>query len=284
VADPEVAAMMTTRLAPLLVGALLLAALLPSSLVGAAPLHPLALSSTGPGPVKGNVSGPTLLATNGTGTYYINGSGGPAFLVNGTKVGNLTFYASVTGPNTTGVAISPSSAALTGAPFREILSVAGAAQTLTIHVMISSVYLQQNESINLSYLVNVVRPYVVLATIVAGTSSTVLSFPVQISLDGRPVGVVTVPTLQPRQEYNISFRYATLGLSPGEHTFSISLVAEHGLVVFANGATVYSATFYVEGPAPDYTLWYLAGAVAFFGVLFIFAARVGARRRGALRK
>jgi len=237
-----------------------------------------------PSAVTGTVSGPTVLATHATGTYTINGTGGPAVAPNGTKVGNLTVYFSVTAGNMTGVAITPAQLPMEpGKPVQATLALGGTAEVVSIGVMISSVYQKQNESINLTYTVTAVTPYVVAATIVAG-GSTVLSFPVAVDLDGNAVGTVTVPTLTPGQSYNLSFKYATLGLSSGEHTFSLSIASEHGLVTFANGATVYSSTFFVPGPAPSYTLWYVAGAVAFIGVLFIFMTRVAARRRGALRK
>jgi hypothetical protein len=284
VADSEVEPTMNARLGAVLLAGLLLLVLVPAAAAGTGVPPPSALRSASSGSVQGNVTGPSILAVDGTGHYTIRGSGGPAFALNGTQVGNLTYYASVSATNMSGLSIVPGSAALLSTPSVTTLSVSGAAEPVTINVMISSVYRTMNQSINLTYTVNVVTPYVVAAVIVAGTSTTVLSFPVQVTLDDNPVGVVTVPTLTPGQVYNFSYKYITLGLPPGEHTFSLSLANEHGLVHFANGALVYSESFYVEGPAPNYSLWYLAGAVTFFGVLFIFVTRVGARRRGAARR
>jgi hypothetical protein len=235
--------------------------------------------------VLGNITGPTILSTASNGTYAINASGGPAFGANGSKVGNLTFHASLSGANLTGVSVSPASGNLTGnRSLSTVLTVGAIAETVTISVEISSTYGKLNSSLNLTYPVNVVVPYVVAAEIVNGPSATVLSFAVVIELDQSPVGSVKVPTLTPGSTYNLTYRYPTLGLSSGEHTFSISLANEHGLVRFANGQTSYSASFYVTSAPPDYTVWYVAGIVAFIGVLFIFASRVAARRRGALRK
>jgi len=236
-------------------------------------------------PVTGSVSGPTVVATHASESYTVNGSGGPAIASNGTRVGNLTAFLSVTAANLTGVQVTPAESPIgPNESVHATLVLGPSAEVVSIGVMISSVYQKQNQTINLTYTVNVVTPYVVAATLVAGASSTVLSFPVEVDLDGSAVGTVTVPTLTPGQSYNLSFNYPTLGLSPGEHTFSISLASEHGLVTFANGGIVYSSTFYVTGPAPNDTLWYVAGTVAFFGVLFIFMTRVAARRRGASRK
>jgi hypothetical protein len=236
-------------------------------------------------PVTGTLHGPTVLALQGTGHYTVNGSGGPAFAANGTQVGNLTVYFTLTAANLTGLSITPDQGAITGGrPVTAVFKGGALAETVTITAEIASVYQKQNQSINLTYTLNLVTPYVVSATIVDRSSTTVLAFPVQVFLDDNLVGTVTVPTLTPHQSYNLSFQYPTLGLSAGAHTFSISLAAEHGLVSFANGATVYSSTFYVTGSATSYTLWYVAGGVAFFGVLFIFMTRVAARRRGALRR
>jgi hypothetical protein len=279
VEDPEVDPSMTGRgllLAVLLVGLLLLEGLGTSDVRGA---------GTGTNPVSGQVTGPTVLAAGATKTYTVNGTGGPAFAANGTRVGNLTVYLSLSAANLTGLVLSPEEGAiLNGTPVSTVLKTGPTAEVVTIRVMISSTYQHQNQSINFTYTVNVVTPYVVSATLVAGPSASVLSFSVQVFLDGALVGAVTVPTLTPGESYNLTYDYATLGLSSGDHTFSMSLAQEHGLVTFANGATVYSSTFYVTGPAPDYTLWYVVGVVAFLGVLFIFVTRVAARRRGALRR
>jgi len=235
--------------------------------------------------VGGNLTGPTILSIGENATFSINASGGPAFNANGTKVGNFTYFASVAASNLSGVSISPAKGNLTGnRSARTSLDVGPNAESVVITVMVSSVYQKQNQSINLSATVAVVVPYVVTAEIINGPSATVLSFPVVIDLDSNPIGTVTVPTLIPGASYNLTFRYPTLGLSSGDHTFSISLANEHGLVHFANGQTSYSTTVYVAPGATNYTVWYVTGAVAFLGVLFIFATRVAARRRGALRK
>jgi CARDB len=236
-------------------------------------------------PVTGSVSGPTVLALGGTGHYTIVGTGGPAVAPNGTQVGNITYYITLAATNLTGVSVTPAQAALgpnlNGTP---ILIVGAITEVVTMTVMISSVYQHQNVSTNLTYSVTVVQPYVVTATLVNVSDTTVLAFPLAIYLDGNPVATVEVSSMTPGNEYNLSYQYATTGLSSGDHTFTISLAAQHGLVVFSNGAQSYSQTFYVTGPAPNYTIWYVVGIVAFVGVLFIFLTRVAARRRGALRR
>ncbi len=241
--------------------------------------------AAGTATVSGSLTGPNVLAVGAHASYTVTASGGPAFASNGTQVGNLSYYLSLQAANLTGVSLAPESGALfqpyTG---QTTLTVGAAPETVTILMEVSSVYRGDNVSANFTYTVNVVTPYVVSATIVATSSSTVLSFPVRIALDGTAVGTVTVPTLTPGQKYNLSYQYPTLGLSSGWHTFTISLASEHGLVSFANGATEYSSSFYVSGPAPNYTLWYVTGTVAFVGVLFIFVTRVAARRRGPSRK
>ncbi len=269
----------------LLVGTAMVAAL-PLSPASASPLS-VATSS----PVTGTVAGPNLLAQNGVGTYWVNGTGGPAIAANGTKVGNLTYYASVQGVNTTGITFAPDeSGIVNGSGPAATLSVNNVTQVLTLVVMISSVLHNEslnttaNESINLTYSVHVVQPYIIAATIINPSTATVLTFEVSIALDGTVVGTAKVPTITPGGSYSLSFKYVTLGLSTGWHTFSISLAAEHGLVSFTNGSLVYSQSIYIPGPPPNYTLWYVLGAVLFLGVLFIFATRVLARRRGVARR
>ena len=268
---------------PVAVGVLLILAL--GLVIGGIGSLPGARAAGAGTPVQGSVQGPSVIATLGTAHLTLNASGGPAFAPNGTQVGNLTYHASVAGADLTGVSVVPSSSAFVlGKNQTPVLSVGSTPELLTLTFEISSVYGTQNDSTNLTYTVRVVQPYVVGAIILNSGTTTVLPFTVDVRLDGIVVGNVSVPSITPQGEYNLSFQYATAGLSPGDHTFSISLANEHGLVTFANGASSYSVTFYVPGAAPNDTVWYAFGGLAFVGVLFIFATRVAARRRGAVRK
>ena len=254
--------------------------------IGAVGLLPgaRAASSTGP-PLSASVTGPNVMATSSTVHLTINASGGPAFTSNGTKIGNLTYYASVSASNLSGVAITPSTGAFTaGTNETPMLQAGASAEVVTVAVEVSSVYQKENVSKNLTFTITVVQPYVVSATLVNTGSTTVLPFVVNVTLDGTRVGNVSIPSIAPNGRYNLSFQYATLGLASGDHTFVLSLPNAHGLVSFANGQSSYTATFYVSSGASDNTLWYVLGGVAFVGVLFIFMTRVAARRRGAVRK
>jgi hypothetical protein len=269
-------------LALLLVAGLLAAAIgVVPNLPGASAVAPAAAS----GSVHGNLTGPTVVGWKSNSAYSLHGTGGPAVLPNGTIVGNLTYYASVSGINTTGVSITPdSSGIVNGGNNTLTLSVNNVSQTLTILVELSSVLNQSNESTNFTYTVQVVQPYVVATTLVNFGNTTVLTFPVQVRLDGVAIASVSVPTILAHQTYDFSYSYATLGLSSGSHTFTLELLDEHGLVRFANGSTFYSVSFYIPPPPPDYEVWYVFGAVAFLGALLILSARVGARRRRAAKK
>ncbi len=282
---------MSTRLWTLLLGLLLLVAALPSLAMAGpsaagAPDHSSGLSAASAYPtLKGNITGPGVVGTGANQRYLIQASGGPATAPNGTIVGNLTYYASVNGANLTGVQITPTSAAIVaGAPGRPLLEAGTVPQTLTIAVELVSVLNTTNVTLNLTLTVQVVQPYTLSAVILNPNNATVAAFPIIVDLDGAKVGNVSAPNILPFSEYNFSFEYASINLSTGWHTFSISLTQEHGLVRFANGSTVYTASFYVPGPAPDYTIWYVTGVVAFVGVLFILAARLGARRRNPTKK
>jgi hypothetical protein len=269
-------------LAPLLV-ALLTTSVLGgvSAVTGGA--HASAPAATNP--VTGSITGKSVLAYHTSAVYSVRGSGGPAELPNGTFVGNLSFYLSVSGTNTTNVAIAPTQGKIVnGAAANTTLTVANVSEVLTISVLLASTTNTSNESTNFSTTVTVVQPYVLSTTIYNLGNTTVTSFPIAVDLDGTLVGTVSAPQMLPHSTYAFSYSYPTVGLSAGEHTFTIYLPSNHGLVRFANGTTTYSVSFYIPGPPPDYTIWYVAGAVAFVGALFIFAARVGARRRTAAKK
>jgi hypothetical protein len=234
-------------------------------------------------PVTGNVTGPVAVATGGKAVFDIHATGGPAYL-GGVKVGNLSWFASVVAPNTTNVTLTPTHGSLTGsAPGTTTLSASDLTQAVTIQVLVTSVYGSENSTVNLTDSVEVVTPYLVKAVLVAPPGIRVAGVVVTVALDGSVVGTVDAPTLGPNNSETITFRYATLGFSVGWHTFTFSL-NRSSLVTFAGGATQYSQTFYVPGPPPNYTIWYVAGTVTFFGALFILATRVAARRRSSSRR
>ena len=273
---------MKTALATALLVVLAIGALLGAAGAGVAEANPSLSAAT---TVVGNITGPALVGYTSSHEYTLQATGGPAFNPNGTQVGNLTYYASVAGQNLTGVTVSPSTGTfVNGKPQTTQLGVGNVSETLTIAVEISSVYQHSNKSINLTYAVTVVQPYVLTLHLLAGPTVAIASFNLTVDLDGTPVGSILVPALTPKEAYVATFSYPTLGLGAGEHTFTVSLANEHGLVTFPGGATTYSTSFYVAGPAPNYTIWYLAGAVAFFGAIFIFVTRVAARRRSPTRK
>lgn len=265
-----------SRLAVVLLLTLLL---LGSALVLAPPAR--AAASSYP-PLTGTISGPTALKVNSASYYLLNATGGPAFALNGTQIGNLSFRAAVSSANTTGVAVSPTVGALVRGEFNLSLAVGNVTQAVTLQVEYSSVYQNLNESINVTYVVSVVHPYLLTGVIVAG-NETVLTFDLQVTLDGRTLAPLVIPVLTPREQYNFTYTYVVDGLSSGYHTVVLTLPTQHGQVHFANGALSYSFTFYISGPAPDYTLYYLLGAVALVGVILIFIILVGARRRGGSR-
>ncbi|HXW67676.1 MAG TPA: hypothetical protein VEL82_07375 [Thermoplasmata archaeon] len=283
-ADPEVDAPVTTplRRAPVVLVLLALALALGPVGSGAASAHPVAFATT---PVRGNVTGPSLISTQSNASYAVNGTGGPAFSANGTLIGNVTWWASTSETNTTGISLSPTTGTITnGIAGTTKLTVGSIAELVTILVMISSRNATLNQTLNVTLRVNVAQPFVLTLFLVAGSNAAVAPFNLTIDLDGAPVGTLAIPRLAAGANYTATFRYPTLGLASGDHTFTASLSDQHGLVTFAGGATSYSVTFYVAGPAPDDTVWYIAGAIAFFGALFIFATRVAARRRPTARK
>jgi hypothetical protein len=231
--------------------------------------------------LTGSITGPTVLGYNATEFYTLNATGGPAFSPSGVMVGNITYYISLTATNLTKVSMSPTKGALVNSTAQfSGLTVGNISETVTIHVMISSVYLNANQSINLTYNVLVVKPYTLTVSITAGANSTVLSFLIDIYLDGYYAGDYKVPTLTPSEAYTINWAYASAPLSSGTHTFTLAIpTGDKGLVTFPNGQSSYAYSFYITGPAPDYTLWIVLGVVSFVAVAFISLILVGGRRR-----
>jgi hypothetical protein len=236
------------------------------------------------GSLSGTISGPTNVGTSGNATYVIVATGGPAVAANGTQVGIYSYNASVSGANTTNVLFTPSGGSMPNGTVNLSLKVSNLTQQLTLYVLVTSTLNRTNATTNLSYTVNVISPYRFVATIVAGSGGTLSPFALTVQLDGVPVGQISVGTLAAGTRFPIAFSYVDPNLSPGWHTFSVSLAEEHGLVTFAGGAESVSQSFYVTGPPADNTIYYVVGLGAFVGVLFILTTRVAGNRRGRAKK
>lgn len=235
-------------------------------------------------PLTGNLSGPNVVGVSTNDSYSINGTGGPAFL-NGEKVGNLTWYASVSGTNTSVITIVPTSGDLNGStPGTVTLEMGALVQVITLTVELASTNHTTNDTFNMTQVIHIVQPYLLTLHLHVSSVAAIHEFNLTIDLDGVPVGRIHIPPLAAGTNTTAEFLYATLGLSPGTHTFTASLIAEHGLITFAGGATTMTVTFFVPGAPPSYTVWYVAGIVAFFGALFIIVTRVAARRRPVAKK
>jgi hypothetical protein len=234
--------------------------------------------------VTGSILGPSNLGESLQANYTVDASGGPAEAAYGTDVGTFAYNATVSGTNTTGASISPSTGVLTNGSVKLNLIAPAVAESLTISVVVTSSYQKNNQSNNLTDTIQIVQPYRLNATLVAATGVSVGPLFLTVTLDGASVGTIRVPVLTSGTTYPLNFAYVDLNLTPGWHTFAISLSAEHGLVTFPGGAQQYSQSFYVNGPPPDNTIWYAAGTVAFVGALFIWSTRVAARRRGRTKK
>ncbi len=237
-------------------------------------------------PVTGTLTGPHLVPTSSNTTYVLHATGGPAVTTNGTLVGKIAYTTNLISGNLTGTSVSPKNGTITNlsAGAKLVVRTGVATGPATLQVTVTSSLGSASSTANFSIALSIVVPYVLVATLVAGPSASVLPFPVTVSLDGTPVGTVQVPQLAPNGTYHLTYRYATDGLSPGAHTFVLSLAAAHGFVTFANGQTTFVSTFYIAPPASNDAVWYVAGTVAFFGALFIFATRLAARRRGTARR
>ncbi|MCI4355542.1 MAG: hypothetical protein L3K18_00145 [Thermoplasmata archaeon] len=269
---------------PRALAALLAVALLAGGALLTFAAVPLARATPSFGPLTGSIEGPVNVGQNGNATYTVNVSGGQAVASNGTQVGIYSYNASVAGPNTSSVLITPATGSIQGGTAQLTLKVGNITEVLTISVLVTSSYAKQQSTTNLSYSVNVVVPYRFAATLVVGSGSTVSPFSLNVLLDGQSVGSVSVGTLASGTRFPFSFSYVNPNLSPGWHTFSVSLAQEHGLVSFVGGSESVSQSFYVAGPPPNDTVWYVAGVAAFVGVVFIFTTRVAAGRRTRPKK
>jgi hypothetical protein len=235
-------------------------------------------------PLTGAISGPSQVGTGLTGSYTVTAHGGPAEALNDSQVGTYSYEASVSAANTTGAAVTPSAGVLIGFTITVTLDAPNVSEPLTIYILVNSSYNGASVSQNFSFSLQVIEPYRLAANLVVGSTSAVSNFDITVLLDGQPVGQILVHGLSAGTSYPISFAYVPSSLSPGWHTFFLSLAQEHGLVTFAGGQQTLSVSFYVAGGGPNYSYWYLAGAATFVGAIFIWSTTVGGRRRGRPKK
>jgi hypothetical protein len=248
----------------------------------AGPLSPVSPARAASSPLTGNILGPSVVGVALQATFVVTASGGPAEAANGTTVGIFSYKASYSAVNTTGVVFSPTSGVLVNGSVTLSLTAPNVTEPLTLFVLVNSSYQGTNVSTNLSDAIQIVEPYRLSANLQVGAASGISPFYLTVLLDGTPVGHVMIPSLTAGASYPLTFSYVVPGgISPGWHTSSMNLASEHGLVTFQGGVTSYSASFYVPGPPPDNTPWYLLGITVFIAVILIYSLRVGAPRRGS---
>ncbi|MCI4363813.1 MAG: hypothetical protein L3K13_05865 [Thermoplasmata archaeon] len=229
--------------------------------------------------LKATITGPTLLGTSSSATYALSATGGPAVGFNGTQIGTLSFSSTLAGANTTNVLLTPAAGVFVNGSASLSLTTSNLTETLVISVEVTSHYKTTNSTTNLTYSVHVIRPYSLVATIVNESPYGSAPFNLSVYLDGTLVGEVHVPGMLGQGTAQVTYNYVSSSLPSGWHVFNVSLAQEHGLIEFASGAEHYSVSFYVTGPAPDYSFYYVTGAAAFVGAIFIWLTAVGARRR-----
>ncbi len=241
--------------------------------------------STNTIPLSGGIVGPSGVGMGLKASYTVSAHGGPSEALNGTQVGTYAYKASISAVNTTGAKVTPSEGVLVNFTVSVTLIAPSVAEPLTIYVLVTSTLGSANASQNFSYSVNIVQPFKLAATLVAGAGAAVSPFDITVLLDNQPVGTINVQGGIPAgQSLAVQFSYVPANLAPGWHTFLLSLAQLHGLVAFAGGEQVLTVSFYVTGGGPDYTLWYLSGASVFIGAILIWSTTVSGRRRGRPKK
>ncbi|HEV2316411.1 MAG TPA: hypothetical protein VGV89_02400 [Thermoplasmata archaeon] len=229
--------------------------------------------------LTGTVHGPQTVGTGIKYTYRVTATGGPAVGFNGTQIGVLSFSTNLIGLNSSVATLLPTAGVFVNGSTNLTLTTGNLTQTLTLSIELKSGYGGQNITTNITYVVQVIQPYVVSAQIIVESNQGTIPFNLSVYLDGNFVGTIVVPALTSHATYQATYSYVNPGLGAGWHTFSLSLTNEHGLVAFSGGATLYTQSFYVSGAPENDTIWYIAGGSALVAAVFIWLTAVGARRR-----
>lgn len=240
-----------------------------------APAHATANYPT----ITGTISGPTVVGRALHAQYTVTGTGGPAFTLTGARVGNITYNATLSGTNVSTASIKPATGNINSGQVVLQLTAPNVTGGMTLRVQLTSSYQRVNMSSNLTFSIQVVQPYILSGILVAG-ATPVTGFNMTVTVDGTPVGQVTVPAIAANGTYTFTFNYVPQSLAPGWHTIAVSVTPQHGLVTFLGGVQEMSTQFYLTSPPPNYVLDFGVGIAALAAAVFIWGSVVGARRRG----
>lgn len=229
--------------------------------------------------IEHTLVGPSIVGTGLKAEYNLSASGGPALAANGTTVGFIDFNVTLGGTNVTSASIQPPTGVLVNGSVILTFTAPNLTQVVTMHVELNSSYHNTSVIDHFNQTVRIVSPYVLSGTLVAGRTA-VTEFNMTVTVDGTPVGVVEVPSIQANSSYSFKYDYVPVGLAPGWHTIAVSVVPQHGLVEFQGGVQQLTLDFYITSPPPDYALDVGVGIAAFVGAVFIWGSVVAARRRG----
>ena len=262
----------------LVLSVLLFAGLVPVGLGAAAPPSPGSAPVSGASnPLTAHLTGPSVLALKGTGAFYMVAFNGTAVNTSG-LVGNYTFTTQLLGPNTTGAFVQPPSGAFATNNQTFTVGSISSTGTYTLAVSLTSHGPSGNETANFTKTFQVVTPYLLTATVYNPGNRTVTGASVEVLLDGNFLGSAGLTSLAPLTHATFTYNYTTLGLSPGEHTFTLVIQSVPGLLVFSGGSHSVSVNFYVQAPAANYTLDWEAGIVLALLAIFISVMIVVPRR------
>ncbi len=227
-------------------------------------------------PLQLVVTGPTALAPSQTAQYNLTIIGGP------TK--NVTYTVSyyITGTNTTGgnpVAGSPGSTSGNRTTFTVNVTAPTAEQTVTLRATVTAVPQGGlSENVTATYTISVVKGIQLSATFHNSSTTAAVNVTVRWAVDGNLVGTTLLKQIGANADATVTFTYLPVGLSPGEHTLTVSADLDHdGLIEPGRGEVITTTIFYsnVESPAPGWAI--LLGMGVFIPV---FIGVVAWRRRG----
>lgn len=239
-----------------------------------AALLPAAVLAAGE-PLEAQVTGPTALAPSQTAIYNVTITGGPTANVSYT----VSYY--LKGTNTTGgnpLQASPGTRSGNGTVYQVNVTAPTAEQTLTLTVTVTATpkgALAQNVTTTLA--ITVVKGIVLSATFHNSGTTAALNVTVQWSIDGSLVGTSVLKQIGANADATVTYTYLPVGLSPGQHTLTVSADLDHdGVVEPGRGEVVTTTIFYsqVESPAPGWAI--LLGIGVFIPV---FLGVVAWRRR-----
>jgi len=239
----------------------------------------VSLIPAGPAAASGDVfvrlDGPTALATGSSQIYTLTISGGP-----GEEGGNFSYSIGLSGLNTTGASVSPTTGNSTSGSFSLNITAPAIPQTLKVMVNATSHNAAKSVTVEKSFSIIILRPIVISQKIVNTGDVEAKNVLVKFYVDDSFIGSQVVDSIPAKSDATVEYKWLAEHESPGKHEVKVVVDSQNELVELSEGNNVAYHTIYISGGNTiGAVLWAVIGVL--IAVLFLLYSMKGKRKKYA---